>query len=306
MKFLCDVPEGVYKAYLKNNTIGRNLLSKECEISDRVANTYAWLFRNGTPLYHGQSIEPDSGETILTGLLPDIHFPYHDERALSIAIDYLHKVGVKQIVIQGDGADCYAVSYWQTDPLRMQFYKEVNETKLLIDKFFGPFGSDVKKIWLAGNHERRLESLLWGKARELAGLEALTIPRVYGLQDAGFEYVCNMAMMKSGLEPFKIGHLYVLHGHEVKISTGAVNFAKLHYDKNPVTQVNAHHHQSQEQIVRKMDLTVDGSWALGCLCDLHPEYAPANRWNHGFGIVEHDSTGDFSLRNLKIIGGKVL
>ena len=111
-------------------------------------------------------------------------------------------------------------------------------------------------------------------------------------------------MMQKELEPLKIGKLYVLHGHEIKISMGAVNFAKLHYDKNPVCQINAHHHQTQEYVIRKMDLNVDVSYTVGALCNLHPDYAPANRWNHGFAIVNWTEEG-FEVWNKKIIDGKV-
>jgi hypothetical protein len=27
-------------------------------------------------------------------------------------------------------------------------------------------------------------------------------------------------------------------------------------------------------------------YSLGCLCNLTPEYAPVNKWTHGFAIVE--------------------
>ena len=46
-------------------------------------------------------------------------------------------------------------------------------------------------------------------------------------------------------------------------------------------------------------------WSTGCLCDLHPRYMPLNKWNHGFAIVDLDTAGGFSVRNFRIIDGKV-
>lgn len=306
MKVLVEVPEEVTKIYLNNPNIGRKALIKEYGLSHHEARYIAWIMKNGKKIYyHDLKTSPESGKTQKAGVLPDIHFPYHDRKALDIAIDYCTKIGVDVLIIQGDGVDCYQISPWKTDPQRPIFAKEVEITKPLIQEI-GEYFKDQEKIWIEGNHELRLRNLLWSKAKELAGLEALTIPEIYQLPRVGFNYVSNLELLQSGLEPFKIANLFILHGHEIKISSGAVNFAKLHYDKNPVTQVNAHHHQTQEYIIRKMDLKVDGSWVMGCLCDLNPDFAPANRWNSGFGIVEWGPDGYFEVRNKKIIDGRVL
>jgi hypothetical protein len=44
---------------------------------------------------------------------------------------------------------------------------------------------------------------------------------------------------------------------------------------------------------------------VGCLCDLSPDYAIVNRWNHGFAIVDIDEDGSFEVHNHKIIDGRV-
>ena len=41
-------------------------------------------------------------------------------------------------------------------------------------------------------------------------------------------------------------------------------------------------------------------WSQGCLCDLTPEYARINRWNHGFAVVTVDKDGTFDVDNLRI------
>ena len=42
------------------------------------------------------------------------------------------------------------------------------------------------------------------------------------------------------------------------------------------------------------------AWSTGCLCNLRPEYAKFNRWNHGFAFVDIDKSGEFEVHNYKI------
>ena len=41
-----------------------------------------------------------------------------------------------------------------------------------------------------------------------------------------------------------------------------------------------------------------------CLSELHPEYMPLNKWNHGFAWVELDNNGkDYQFHNKRIYKG---
>jgi hypothetical protein len=46
-------------------------------------------------------------------------------------------------------------------------------------------------------------------------------------------------------------------------------------------------------------------WSTGCLCDLTPEYARINRWNHGAAIVTVFDDGEYEVHNFRIAHGKV-
>jgi hypothetical protein len=41
-------------------------------------------------------------------------------------------------------------------------------------------------------------------------------------------------------------------------------------------------------------------WSTGCLCDLTPQYARVNRWNHGMAFVEVANDGSFNVSNFRI------
>jgi hypothetical protein len=48
-------------------------------------------------------------------------------------------------------------------------------------------------------------------------------------------------------------------------------------------------------------------WSIGCLCGLHPEYAPLNKWVHGFAIVHGESEdGYFEVENKRIVEGRIV
>ena len=306
MDVLVKIPDEVTEIYRDNPETTRQDLMAKLGISEHFARIYNWAIKSGKKVYHHDLVtRPESGQTRKAGLLPDIHFPYHDERALDIAVNYLLKVGIDVLVILGDFVDCYAISFWKTDPTKPIFATEVKQTIPLIRKLSDAFPG-VEKVCIEGNHELRLRNELWGRSSKLAGIDALTIPKIYELNESGFEYVSNIELMQNNIEPFKIANAYLLHGHEIKSGWGVVNIARTFYLKNPNTQIIGHFHRSQEHIQNKLDGKVDGTWSMGCLCNLTPDYAPANQWNHGFGILEWDSDDYFSFSNKKIIDGRVL
>ena len=42
-------------------------------------------------------------------------------------------------------------------------------------------------------------------------------------------YISNISRMCKGLEPYRLGKVYILHGHEKKVSLNAINLARLFY-----------------------------------------------------------------------------
>jgi hypothetical protein len=46
-------------------------------------------------------------------------------------------------------------------------------------------------------------------------------------------------------------------------------------------------------------------WSGGCFCEIHPEWMPHNKWNHGFAIIDLYPDDNFRVTNLKILNGQV-
>lgn len=103
------------------------------------------------------------------------------------------------------------------------------------------------------------------------------------------------------------GKLFIVHGHELGRSIWSpVNAARGLYLRGKTTALAGHWHQTSEHNEKSMNMEIDVCWSVGCLCDLHPEYAPINKWNHGCAVAERvDNHGHFVLQNKKIYGTKI-
>ena len=304
MKAVVDVPDEM--AHVWEPGMGRVTLKRLFNLTELESRFYSKLLTDGE-LIHETAVAPTppSGKVGKAGVLYDIHFPYHDKQALDAAINYCLKIGITELIVGGDGVDNQSISPWKLDPKRMSFMDEVYEVRSKV-KWLSDIFKDQHKTWLEGNHEMWLPNLLNTELSQLARFPELEIPEWYHLTKHGFNFISCGELKEAGLPPYKVGKLFVLHGHEVKVSGGAVNFARLHYLKEPCNQLNGHHHTVQEYPVRKMDGEINTSVCAGCLCKLGARWTNSyNPFIHGFAIVHHDADGAFEIWNKKIINGRV-
>lgn len=100
-------------------------------------------------------------------ILPDTHTPYHDARAVKLITDQVLPAFPWDImVILGDWFDNYMVSTFTKDPRRLQDIEdELAEGFKLLDVF--STYSFQRRIFVEGNHERRLFKFLADKCPEV-------------------------------------------------------------------------------------------------------------------------------------------
>jgi predicted phosphodiesterase len=238
-------------------------------------------------------------------LIFDVHAPYHDQQAYTLALEYLRnlKPKVTKIVLAGDFVDFYKISFWKSDPDRMNFEDEValvnDELKALRQQFYG-----IPIDYIEGNHEQRLFRYIRDKAPDLAFRNR--IDDVLSLKQRRIKYVSNIASVCDGQPVYTLGKLHVLHGHEKKVSFGAINLARLFYTKCKTNVIAGHHHRSDYTLVRKLDGTHEGAWTVGTLGKLTEPYSPINDWNHGFAFVDVYDNGMFDVHNKIILEGRVI
>ena len=239
------------------------------------------------------------------GLLFDVHAPYHDKVAYYTALDYLKglKPKVTKLVLAGDYCDNYKISFWKSDPNRMEYEEEVNFVADMLKELRKMFYR-IPIDYLEGNHEERLFRYLRDKAPDL--LFRNKIEDVLDLKRRNINYISNIDRMCAGKEPYKLGKLYVLHGHEKKVSMNAINLARLFYLKCKCNVIAGHHHREDHTLVKKLDGSYEGAWTVGTLGKLSERYAPINDWTHGFAYVDVFKDNWFEVHNKIIISGRVL
>lgn len=230
-------------------------------------------------------------------LLYDVHIPYHDLAAFKTALRHGRKMNVDCIMLVGDFVDFTPVSHWERDPRRRILKDELETAKYALELIREQFPK-ARIIFKEGNHEERLPNYLWKHAPELAEMDCLTLPEVLTFSEWGIEYVGRK-------QPIKANGLYILHGHEYgKGLTSPVNPARGLYMRTKANAICGHLHQPSHHSEAGLE-TDKSCWSSGCLCNLHPNYSPINRWGLGFATVElHKEM--FTVNNHKIVDGQVV
>lgn len=230
-------------------------------------------------------------------IIPDTHIPYHDQRAYNLMLDVAKDVeDLQEIVILGDYADWYAVNAHGKHPAFTHvLVEEINQVRKELERLTKMFPK-VKKVFVAGNHEHRLERYIYNNAPELFGL--IDTPTVLSLDKLGWEYIPYGSNQKYSVMGSK---LYARHeplGGGVHAASGTV-------DKAGCSMVFGHIHRIQQY--RKVFITGEDHMAacVGWLGDKnHPVmgYLKTHaQWQLGFGLVNVVDNGNFFLDTKHII-----
>jgi len=230
-------------------------------------------------------------------ILADAHIPYYKRKPFEIALQAGLDEKVTGIVLLGDMADFYSVSFWQKDPRRRNFKTDRQALLKMLDVMRVMF-PNIPIYYKLGNHEERLERYLKTKAPELLDCELLSFESII---EAG-KYEIDIVADKKIL---KIGRLFLLHGHEFGMSFfSPVNPARGLYLRGKEIALCAHYHQSSQHTEKSLADIITSCWSIGCLSDLHPEWKPLNKWCHGFAIVDNRDK-EFRVYNRRIINGQI-
>ena len=251
---------------------------------------------------------PESDETKwepfnLTGdrvlLLTDIHVPYHNVPALSAAISWAKKRDPDTILLNGDTLDFFMLSRFMKDPKKRSFSGELEIFTELIQVLRREFPK-ARIVFKDGNHEDRYNAFLYQKAGELIGVPEFSLENLIRSRTGEIEYITKKQIIKAG-------DLNVIHGHEFAGGTfSPVNIARGLFLKAKVSAIQGHNHQTSEHTETDMNGRITTTWSVGCLSELHPEYMPLNKWNHGFAFIEVEKSGDFQVHNKRIHKGEIL
>ena len=234
----------------------------------------------------------------LTGVLGDLHLPYQANAPIEITLNHYKARGIDILILNGDIMDCHKLSKFVIEPRKRDMIYEIGSTRDFLERLRELF-PNVRIIYKEGNHEERLETYLKQKAPELFGFEEFQLKELLHLRDLDIEWVGNKRRIK-------LGKLWVLHGHEFGYSFfNAVNPARGMFLRAKDNILVHHYHQKSEHEEPNLGFEQLGAWSAPCLCDLHPEFLPINKWVNGAATVETDKSGMFSVENFKIIDNKI-
>lgn len=230
-------------------------------------------------------------------VLSDIHFPFHDEKALLAALKYGQEKKVDAIFLNGDILDFYQLSFHEKDPRKVSFKEEIEMGRQFLAMLRRDFpGTAI--YYIPGNHEVRLERFLRVKAPELLDMQEWKMESLLRFGENG------VVGIEHGSKCY-FGKLLVEHGDKMK-GAGGVNPARTLSLKFKRHTICGHFHRSSESNSSVYDDDYIMCWSTGCLCDLEPDYLPLNEWNHGAAIIQVDhKTDEFHVENFKIMRGKV-
>jgi predicted phosphodiesterase len=252
---------------------------------------------------------PDSDETIWEpffiegeqkiGVFGDVHIPYHHITSLTAFLQWLKRQNPETLLINGDLCDFHGLSRFEKNPKARNLAGERAATLQFFEVLRKQFPKS-RIILKLGNHDERLEKYLAVKAPELLDLDEVQFESLFKLDNYGIELVGQKRIIRAG-------GLSILHGHEYPTPViGPVNAARGLFLRAKDSALVNHHHQVSEHTESTIKGEIITCWSLGCLCELHPAYAPINKWSHGGAIVELDAKGNYEVWNKRILHGKVV
>lgn len=238
-------------------------------------------------------IPHDLGIVGKVGILSDVHVPYHSEVAVKAAVEWLKAADIQALLLNGDICDFYAISRWMKDPRSRDFVGELEAVRGFLAWLRQEF-PDIPIVLKSGNHEERWNHYIWQHAPELSSDRLTSLHAWLHLAEHDIQLVEDQ-------RPVMLGLLPVLHGHELPKGLAApVNVARGAFLRTLSTVLVGHSHRSSGHAESDMWHAETFCWSTGCLCDLTPEYARINRWNHGFAMVTVHDGGEFDVENCRI------
>lgn len=233
-----------------------------------------------------QIVEMPSAYTKIL-VLTDIHVPFHDKDALTIALEAAKDCDA---IIFQEVFDFYQLSRFDKTSFVSVAHEQDNWNRLMDHV---RTITEVPIYYQEGNHDERYQVFIYKQAAALRELQGMEFQTIFGFNDYDVRPLPGRCIIK-------IRNQYLGHGHETGMRSGGVFPARTLYLKVRDNYTVGHFHKTTQYSSRN-SLTgkITTTNTLGCLCDLNPYYMRINDWNHGFGIF-HVGKETARLENIRI------
>ena len=272
--------------------ISRRKFMEALGISDAFARQIIFALENRNIITFSPTTFEAKHKALFIG---DLHIPFHDELAIELALKKAEEEGVSQIVILGDLVDFFKISVFRKVTQGPDIEKEIEQARKFLYELRERF-PEAEIYYKEGNHEQRLQKYIISNAEHIAGLLDGLLQSKLDLEKLNIRYL---------VKPFRIGKLWVLHGHEKP--RGAYN---PEYITNVMWKyihdhfIVGHYHRSQRNIYKKITGEIFMGLAVGWL-GKEVNWCNIDKWNQGFTIVEFNPKGEFRARNYTIYNGEI-
>lgn len=264
---------------------------------------FKWVF----PKSSAETWEPFVLDAERTGVMSDIHIPFHDPAAIHPLVREFQKFlrPGDALLINGDLCDFFSISRFEKNPTKSSLKKEIDLTRQFLGWLRQKFPR-CRIIFKFGNHDEWFDKYLWRKAPELFGLEQMRLQHIL-TQPLGAEPEIGGIEFVDEQRKITAGHLDILHGHELGKGSIAppVNPARGFFMKTMECTLAGHLHRTSQHQERTSKGKHISCWSTGALCGLYPDYAKINKWDQSGARVDLRGN-DFQVTQLRIINGKIV
>lgn len=232
-------------------------------------------------------------------MISDLHIPYHDIDAITVALDYGVEHKVNTIFINGDLIDNAQVSRFERDMKKRSVKEEFDLTKQFLVTLRATF-PDASIYWLKGNHCIRWEKFLEQKVSEIWDDPYFHLEQRLALNEQRIVLLDDKVLVKAG-------KLSITHGHHIfKGVFVPVSPARGAYMRAKQSLITGHLHRASHHPEVDLDGNIISCWTTACLCELRPNYSPmVSNSQHGFAHITVENNGDYTVKNHQIIKGKL-
>lgn len=216
-------------------------------------------------------------------VVSDIHAPFHDKKALSIAKKYAKQYKPDHFIINGDVIDFYSISRWDKSPSRkLNAAEEIQSTNYVLDYLLDDLPKKTNKYLNLGNHDIRMRKFMW-RNPELDGLEELDIKNLLNADERGiYVTVPELDYWRQDSGHLVLGDTLITHGdNAVNGCKGGINAGYNTMKNMGMSTIIGHTHR----LSKRSHKTPYHNWVGiegGCLCQ---ETGTAD-WQQGFVTFE--------------------
>lgn len=230
--------------------------------------------------------KPQEGKPLRAVVFGDTHYPFQDEAALKVVLGVIADVSPNIIVHLGDLVDCWQISRFDKDPSRFDSLQQnIDQARVLLHQV-AQVAPQAQRVLLEGNHEHRLEKMLWqlqGRDREIVRLrkvnQVLNWPSLLDLQDIGWDFVPERDQSKRPVLP------KIITKHGTVVRKYACYTARGEWEKYGASGISGHTHRAG--VFTHRDHNGSAVWIeAGCTCDLEPSYGTDFDWQQACVVLD--------------------